>query len=114
MVIGTSGPLPTAPSKPVTFLEDMDDSELALAVSSLEFDSVLPASLNLSLTLPPLPPSPHLRLSRQPVSSTSETHATPMPRFRLFAPSRSFETRSHPTREAKLRSEETEEWVTLD
>ncbi|KAL7412300.1 hypothetical protein BDY24DRAFT_393930 [Mrakia frigida] len=34
MLIGTSGPLPTAPSKPITFLEDMDDSELALATKS--------------------------------------------------------------------------------
>lgn len=34
MVIGTAGPLPTAPSKPITFLEDMADDELALAVST--------------------------------------------------------------------------------
>ncbi|KLT39995.1 cysteine proteinase [Cutaneotrichosporon oleaginosum] len=30
-VIGTAGPLPEAPKKPVVFLEDMDDSELALS-----------------------------------------------------------------------------------
>jgi hypothetical protein len=35
MVIGTAGPLPTAPSNPITFLEDMDDSEIAMAVSRL-------------------------------------------------------------------------------
>lgn len=34
MVIGTAGELPKAPSGPVTFLEDMTDSELALATKS--------------------------------------------------------------------------------
>ena len=32
MVIGTAGPLPEAPKQPKTFLEDMTDSQLALAV----------------------------------------------------------------------------------
>jgi len=34
MVIGAAGDLPKPPSTPVVFLEDMDDAELAQAVSS--------------------------------------------------------------------------------
>ncbi|KAI3604167.1 ubiquitin carboxyl-terminal hydrolase 6 [Moniliophthora roreri] len=37
MVIGTAGELPKAPEKPVVFLEDMDDEELAGAVCSRPF-----------------------------------------------------------------------------
>jgi ubiquitin carboxyl-terminal hydrolase 14 len=33
MVIGAAGPLPKAPEKPTVFLEDMDDEDLAGAVS---------------------------------------------------------------------------------
>lgn len=33
MVIGAAGPLPKAPEKPIVFLEDMDDADLASAVS---------------------------------------------------------------------------------
>jgi ubiquitin carboxyl-terminal hydrolase 14 len=35
MVIGAAGPLPKAPEKPIVFLEDMDEADLASAVSTL-------------------------------------------------------------------------------
>jgi ubiquitin carboxyl-terminal hydrolase 14 len=38
MVIGAAGPLPKAPEKPIVFLEDMDEADLANAVSTLFVD----------------------------------------------------------------------------
>lgn len=35
-VIGAAGPLPQAPPKPIVFMEDMTDAELAQAVSCSE------------------------------------------------------------------------------
>jgi ubiquitin carboxyl-terminal hydrolase 14 len=39
MMMGTAGELPKAPPKPVVFLEDMSDKQLAQAVSTSRLES---------------------------------------------------------------------------
>lgn len=71
MVIGTAGPLPEKPKESVVFLEDMDDGELALAVSPFFSSSKRRAER---------PFWALFRLGHRQVSSTSETPATlPLP-----------------------------------
>ena len=53
MVIGAAGELPKAPSNPVIFLEDLDDTELARAVRpALFYCSTLHPTLYLTVGIP--------------------------------------------------------------
>lgn len=72
-VIGTAGPLPQAPSKPVIFLEDMDESAVALATRTPPGLINLGQTCYLNSSLQVLRAMPQLRLvlSESPTAAAS-------------------------------------------
>lgn len=63
MLLGTAGPLPTAPTAAITFIEDLDDSQLALATRTKAGLTNLGNTCYLNSTLQVLRAIPELQQS---------------------------------------------------